>query len=267
MILQVASVPFGAVVGILGYIEKRRKSKKVSSCQQRSSITGSSHQAAPFHQTMPHPSVYSPLEPVSRSSAPTPAPSAAYMTQPFQQMEPQFPVIGSQVQVQRDIATPTPYSMPSRYPPPQTSQMQPQVFDHLPPPPPAPQPSQFSVSPYEQQQRSQPLYTQSKQLQQVNGACGTPHQLQQRVTPSSLPQNYQQQPSQYQQPHPQPHPQQQQVQAGEPQQHSPVVSLPHSSSTGSNGGGVATSPTTAQRVVSLPTSVSPCSRGECVYRR
>lgn len=206
---------------------------------------------------MPHPPIYSPQEPISRSSAPTPAPSAAYMTQQFQQPESPFPVIGSQVQAESATPVAAHYSMASHYPQ-QSGQMKPPLFEQLPPATP-----QYPTSPHDQnvQQQQQFQYTQTHQLQQSQqvNTSAPPHQ---QVTPSSLPHHqlqYQQTLSQAQAQHQLPQKsQQQQVQAQEVHPHSPLISLPHSSGGGGgghgSGGSMATSPTTAQRRVSLPTA-------------
>ena len=255
--MQEASIPLGAVVGILDYIEKRRKSKKNLSSQQRSSTSGG------YHQNVPHPPIYSPQEPISRSSAPTPAPSAAYLTQQFQHQESPFPVIGSQVQAESATPAPTHYSMASHYPQ-QSSQMKPPQFEQLPPATP-----QYPTSPRDQnvQQQQQLQYIQSHQLQHVN----TNAPLHQPVPPSSLPHHqlqYQQTSSSSQaqaQPQLPQMSQQQQVQAHEVHPRSPLVSLPQSSGGGhGSGSSMATSPTTAQRRVSLPTAVA-SQRGESVH--
>ena len=267
--LQEASVPLGAVVGILDYIEKRRKSKKTSFSQQRSSTSGG------YHQVMSHPPIYSPPDPISRSSAPS---MAAYLTQHFQQPESPFPVIGSQMQAESAKPSPTYYSLASHYPQQSGQMMKPPQFEQLPPPTP-----QYPTSPHDQnlQQQQQFQYTQPPhqlpQSQQVN-TNAPPLQHKQVASPSSLVPHHQLQYQQQQQPTTSvssqaqtqaqvqqqlPQKPQQQVKAQEEvHPRLPLVSLPHSSS-GSGAGSVATSPTTAQRRVTLPTAAV-SQRGESV---
>ena len=293
-LLQEASIPLGAIVGILDYIEKRRKSKKTSSSQQRLSTSGG------YHQVVSHPPIYSPSEPISRSSAPTPAPSAmAYLTQQFQQPESPFPVVNSQVPAESATPTPAHYSPASHYPQ-QSGQMKPLQFEQLL----SPGAPQYPSSPHDQnlQQQQQFQYTQPHQLQQSQQINGGAPSHQQVASPSSLLPHQQPQYQQQQQQQPplltsssssssssaQSHAQiqprvqqqlpqnpQQQVQASEVHPaRLPLVSLPPHSSSGSGGGGgggsqgsavggsVATSPTTAQRRITLPTPAAASQRGE-----
>ena len=225
---------------------------------------------------MSHPPIYPPPDPISRSSAPS---MTAYLTQQFQQPESPFPVIGSQMQAESAKPSPTYYSLASHYPQQSSQMMKPPQFEQLPPPTP-----QYPTSPHDQnlqQQQQQFQYThpphQLPQSQQVNTNV-PPLQHKQVASPSSLVPHHQLQYQQQQQPvtsvssqaqtqaqvqQQLPQKPQQQVKAQEEvHPRLPLVSLPHSSS-GSGAGSVATSPTTAQRRVTLPTAAV-SQRGESV---
>lgn len=238
----------GAVIGILDYIDKRKKSKKSSGSQQRS--VGALHPSNPL-QMMSHSAMFSSEPP--RSSASTPAPPSyvsQFPSQPshHQTMDVPFPLVG-----QTDNHG---YNMASPY----QGQMKPFKAPQTPPPP---------LPPTMRQDSFTATVLESKQPQhQLRHATHSHHQPTPQ-SPLSLPPS---QPSYQLPPHSQP---QQQVQGSFPrsqeiqQKRSSTISLPRSninssggSGSGAGGGDVSTSPTTAQRRVSLPSPVS-SPRGEC----